>query len=202
MAISSLSTSSMVSGVKRRKIWDQSATTDGFFQIATTTIGPGGAASITFSSIPTTYTHLQLRMLIRTNRSDFYLDYLKITYNSDSGANYTTHHLAGDGSASTIGAYGAASQNFTQVLRLAGSNSPSLANTFGVAVVDILDYANTNKYKTLRNIGGVDFNGSGELGLYSGLWMNTSAINTITLTVGGGTLINQYSTIALYGVKA
>jgi len=171
-----------------------------FESIASVTVGVSGQASIEFASIPSTYNHLQLRMLIRTNRSDFYLDYLKVTYNSDSGANYTTHHLAGDGA--SMGPYGASSQNFTQVLRLAGAASPSLSNSFGVAVVDILDYANTNKYKTMKNIGGTSFNGSGELGLYSGLWMSTAAINRVTLTVGGGTSINQYSTVALYGVKA
>ena len=170
-----------------------------FYQIATTTLG-SATSTVTFSSIPQDYTHLQLRVLVRTDRSSFYLDYLKMTYNSDSGANYTTHHLAGDGA--TASAYGAGSQNFTQILRLAGAASPSISNTFGVAVVDILDYTNTNKYKTMKNIGGVDFNGSGELGLYSGVWLNTAAINTITLTVGGGTVINQYSSFQLYGVKA
>jgi hypothetical protein len=171
-----------------------------FYQIATTTVGSGGTSSVTFSSIPQTYTHLQLRMITRTDRSSFYLDYLKTTFNSDNGANYTTHHLSGDGA--NAGAYGAGSQNFSQILRLAGAASPSISNTFGVAVVDILDYTNTNKHKTLRNIGGTDFNGAGELGLYSGAWLSTSAINTITLTVGGGTSINQYSSFQLYGVKA
>ena len=177
-----------------------SATVLGDFEsIATTTVGVSGQATIEFTSIPQTYKHLQLRMLIRTNRSSYYVDYLKTTFNSDNNANYTTHHLAGDGSSAS--AYGAASQNFSQILRFAGAASPSISNTFGVAIVDILDYTNTNKYKTLKNIGGTDFNGSGELGMYSGLWMSTSAISSITLTVGGGTLINQYSTVALYGMN-
>ena len=70
MAISSLSTSSMVSGVKRRKIWDQLATTDGFFQIATTTLNVA-TSTVTFSSIPGTYTHLQLRASYQTSRGTY-----------------------------------------------------------------------------------------------------------------------------------
>jgi hypothetical protein len=71
---------------------------------------------------------------------------------------------------------------------------------FGGYITDILDYTNTNKYTTVRNIGGVDQNGNGQLGLTSGLWMNTNAVNEVTVTPGSG-VFTQYSTFALYGVK-
>ena len=75
------------------------------------------------------------------------------------------------------------------------------ANSFGAYVVDVLDYANTNKYKTVRTLGGKDLNGSGQEGLYSNLWKNTNAITDITLKVVGGSNFVQYSHFALYGIK-
>jgi hypothetical protein len=106
--------------------------------IATTTVGAGGAASVTFSSIPSTYSHLQIRLMGRTNRAAT-LDNVKITFNSDTGANYKAHYLAGDGST--------AYANVTSVSPNAvGIGYVSASTAFIVSVCDILDYANTNKY--------------------------------------------------------
>jgi len=163
--------------------------------IATTTVGSGGTSTVTFSSIPSTYTHLQIRMLARTSRSSL-VDTIRITYNSDTTvSNYTYHELVGDGS--SVAAYGAGS-DYNQLQGATGASASS--NVFGVGVTDILDYANTNKYKTLRNLGGLDNNGSGRVAFVSGLWINTSAISSITLTATSGT-IQQYSSFALYGIK-
>jgi hypothetical protein len=63
-----------------------------------------------------------------------------------------------------------------------------------------LDYTNTNKNKTARSLWGYDANGSGYVGLYSGLWRNTSAINRIDYVPASGTF-PQYSSFALYGIK-
>ena len=174
------------------------ASTSSYESISTVTVGSGGSASISFTSIPATYTHLQIRAIARTDRSAYFLDFGKITFNSDSGANYTTHQLYGDGSSAI--AYSATAQNYGSILRFTAVASPTPSNTFGAAIVDILDYANTNKYKTIRNLGGADTNGAGELGLYSGLWLNTSAISSINIAPVG-TQFNQYSQFALYGIK-
>ena len=188
MAISSLSTSSMVSGVKRRKIWDQSATTDGFFQIATTTLSVA-ASSITFSSIPQTYTHLQLRGIWKASSSGV----LKMQFNSDTGANYKAHYVAGDGST--------AYANVTSVSPNAvGIGYNGASTSFVAFVCDILDYANTNKYKTSRCLNGNDRNGAGDVELDSGVWLNSAAITSINLTPQSGTL-SEYSSLALYGIK-
>jgi hypothetical protein len=136
-------------------------------------------------------------MIGRTDRASLYGDYGKLTFNSDSGANYSDHQLLGDGSAASAAA--ASSANFIRVNRFAGATAP--AGTFGATVIDVLDYANVNKYKTLRNLGGVDANGSGDIFLISGNWRSTSAITSITIAVGGGTVFNQYSQFALYGIK-
>ena len=74
------------------------------------------------------------------------------------------------------------------------------ANVFGAGVLDILDYANTNKNKTAKTLAGFDANGSGFADLWSGAWYNTQAITSVTL-VAGSFLFAENSRFALYGVK-
>ena len=183
---------SQVSG----KLWPASS----YESIATVTVGSGGSGTVSFTSIPQTYSHLQIRILGRTNRTSFASDYIKLVANSDTGSNYANHYLAGTAGGAYSG--GTSSNDSAYIQRFAGNSIAS--NIFGVAVVDILDYSNTNKFKTIRNLGGIDQNstsGVGEVGLYSSLWMNTSAISSLTLSSGGGTLISQNSSFALYGIK-
>ena len=195
MAISNLSTSSMVSGVKRRKIWDQSATTDGFFQIATTTVNVGGgAANVTFSNIPQTYTHLQVRGIARSTLSGASCNTI-LRFNSDTGTNYASHYLTGNGSSGISGSETSSTYIYTGALIA----STSLANSFEASVINILDYANTNKFKTVETLAGWDANGSGIVGLWSGHWRSTSAITSMTFLSSSNNLA-QYSSFALYGV--
>ena len=119
---------------------------------------------------------------------------MRIRMNSDTGSNYTHHSMRGDGA--TANAEGSASQVYMWINRAA----PSDANIFGTAVIDILDYTNTNKYTTMRALSGQDRNGAGQITLNSGLWMNTSAVNTLTFTLASGDF-TQYSQFALYGIK-
>jgi hypothetical protein len=75
------------------------------------------------------------------------------------------------------------------------------ANVFGGVVIDILDYKNTNKYKTVRILSGTEYNNSnGGVSFNSGLWQNTDAITTITLQPSGANFA-EYSQFALYGIK-
>lgn len=163
--------------------------------LATVTVPSGGVASITFAGIPTGYKHLQLRCLGRTTAAvDNDVAYLR--FNGDSGTNYSAHDLRGNGGVIAAGGY--PSQNAMYLQRFAGGNQAS--GMFGVVVADILDYANTSKYKTLRDLGGYDFNGSGNAYLASGLWLSTSAITSMTMTTSSGNWA-QYTQFALYGVK-
>jgi hypothetical protein len=179
-------------------IWasaQQGALVGGSYEsIATTTVGSGGSASVTFSSIPATYSHLQIRIMGRTNRAA-QMDSVKLTFNSDTGANYSEHGLYGNGA--SIASYSSASATGSSTYRIAGATAAS--GIQGAIIIDILDYANTNKYKTLRSAGGCDLNGGGDIYFNSGLWMNTSAINNIVLTPIG--TLQQYSSFALYGIK-
>jgi hypothetical protein len=168
--------------------------------IATVTVGGGGAASVTFSSIPATYTHLQIRGISRSATVGTAGQELLLRYNGSSTNYYRFHQLYGDGSStfSNVPAPGSLSaDNAPFFTPTAGST----ANAYGVAVIDILDYANTNKNKTVRSLGGFDLNGSGFVILRSGLWMDTSAVNSITLTADASGTIVQYSSFALYGIR-
>jgi len=164
--------------------------------IATVTVGSGGATSAEFTSIPSTYTHLQIRGIARTNRSATG-DWLEIQFNTDTASNYSDHYLAGNGASASAG--GNINATYMEVNRFPAASSTS--SIFGVFVTDILDYANTNKYKTIRNLGGNDQNGSGEIHLGSGNWRSTSAITSIKIMPGAGTNLVQYSQFALYGIK-
>ena len=167
-----------------------------FESIATVTVGSGGSSTISFTSIPSTYKHLQVRIISRTDRANTY-DNIKVNFNADTNANYNYHYLYGDGSApgSTYGT----SQNFIPLGYTTGDSATS--GMFGASIIDILDYGNTNKYKTTRTLNGNDGNGSGYIWLSSGAWRDTAAINQIDLIPYTGTAFKQHSSFTLYGVK-
>jgi hypothetical protein len=172
---------------------NQSAPGTSFESIATVTVGSGGAASAEFTSIPSTYTHLQIRCSYLHSATQN--PYLRVGGSSiDSGSNYSWHHLWGDGSSAQSN--GASSTTFTY---FGYSQNTSNAN---LAIIDILDYANANKNKTFRILAGQDNNGGGEVALWSGAWRDSAtAIQKITLYAVTGTF-NQYSHFALYGCKS
>jgi len=170
--------------------------TSSYESIATVTVGAGGSSTVTFSSIPSTFKHLQIRGLARVTGS-VVQNGTKVQFNSDTGANYTYHTLYGTGSSAI--AYGEANTNQSFMDKFAGASASS--NVFGAIVCDVLDYLDTNKYKTSRSLGGVDNNGSGVIHLTSGVWRNTNAITSITLSPFDGFSYVQYSHFALYGIK-
>ena len=198
MAVSSFSNSGIKSGSKRNKFWDQIAAIGDFESIATTTVGSGGIADVTFSSIPATYTHLQLRGIARTNRADSNQDAVVVRFNSDTGNNYSRHYLLGNGSAASS----SATTSTDKIMMNGFTNVASLASAFGGFILDILDYKKTNKYKTTRQLSAREDNSTGNVWFESGNWRNTNAITSIVLTPNIGTLFDQYSSFALYGVKA
>jgi hypothetical protein len=165
-----------------------------FESIATTVVGSGGQGTITFSDIPATFKHLQLRCLARGSTGT--LDAQSVMrLNGDSGTNYSYHRIYGSGS--SAGSDGAA--NTTAAMAGINSGASSLANTFAVGIVDILDYANTDKYKTVRTLTGYDQNGQGAVYLWSNSWRSESAVSSITITATAN--FSQYSSFALYGIK-
>ena len=169
--------------------------TNSYESISTVTVGAGGSASIDFTSIPSTYTHLQIRAICKDTTATSNVGSIYGRFNSDTGSNYARHYLNGSGSA--VGAGGGSSQ--TSMFFGTGLEA-NFTNIFAANVIDILDYANTNKYKTTRSLSGADTNGGGFVQFMSGLWMNTAAITSITILPNQNNFA-QYSSFALYGIK-
>lgn len=163
-----------------------------YFPLSAITLS-ADAASITFSSIPSTYTHLQIRGNVR-NTANINEGY-RFRFNGDTAGNYSFHRLFGDGSSAT--AYGEANTSYAG--EAASTNSP-VPQTYAALIYDVLDYANTNKFKTARGLSGKDTNGGGNVMLLSGNWRNTAAINSITIFPTQDSFA-QYSTFALYGIR-
>lgn len=166
-----------------------------FDSLATVTVGSGGSTSVSFTSIPSTYAHLQIRSSFTTSTGG---QVISVRLNSDTGSNYTLHSLVGNGSAAS--ADSGTSQPYSPIFgRVVGTSTTNPT----VVVTDILDYTNTNKNTTLRSLGGNDNNGSGEINLISGLWLNTAAITSIEISPYNGAVnFKEYSHFALYGIKA
>lgn len=166
------------------------------------TVGPNGASSVTFTNIPNTYSHLQLRILGQTNRGTYGTDSYYMRFNSDTGSNYNHGFLRGNGSSAAAYHYNG-NQSLIEIGSALGTTTASLY-TFGSSIIDILDYSNTNKYKTLRALTGTDINGTisesgGFVYLTSSLWMSTSAISSIQFTFDN--TVQPNSQFALYGIK-
>jgi len=184
-------------GIMASQISGHLATPTNYESIATTTLS-SSSGTITFSSIPQTFAHLQMRWIGRGTLADVSVGQ-KINFNSDTGANYSGHLIRGDGT--TV--YADKGQSATSAAffgRVAAASST--AGMFGGFIMDILDYTNTNKYKTLRCIGGSDRNGSGEIRFNSDAWLNTAAITSMTFQITDGGNYDTNTQFALYGIKA
>ena len=170
-----------------------------FIKIASATVGSGGSASISFSSIPSGFTDLCIKVSARGAGSNVGL---VTQFNGDTGANYNWLRIYGDGfnvnnqKGSTLG------PPYTSFV-LATNITPSTytANAFGNAEIYIPNYGSSN-FKTTSSEGVVENNATlGELYLTAGIWNNTSEITSISFSVDGGGSFAQYSTINLYGIS-
>ena len=172
-----------------------------FESIATVTVGSGGASSIEFTSIPSTFQHLQIRGIFRESRSLTSTGGMELRLNGDTASNYAYHLLYGNGSSAA--ATGASSQAIGYAVNI--PRNSETASAFAAAVIDILDYGSTSKTKTVRAFGGYDGNNTnGIVMVDSTLWNNSAdAVSTILLRppAAAGNFV-QYTTATLYGIKA
>jgi len=174
------------------------ASTSSYESIATIT--GSDQAEITFSSIPNTYTHLQIRGIYKdTNTAASGNGSMYIRFNGDTGANYSSHGVFGSGGTASAesGVSGSQIKIIGAALRT-NSGNPFVA----ASIIDFQNYASTTNNKTVRAIAGCDDNSANitVIALSSGAWYSTSAITSITLrnyVAGFGT----NSTFALYGIK-
>jgi hypothetical protein len=171
--------------------------TTSFESIATSSVASGGSASyIEFTSIPSTYKHLQIRGIARTAGAN---ERINLIFNGDTANNYSMHRLLGNGSAASTSAQSSQAAIWVSSGYDGVSNT---ANTFTAYVLDILDYGSTSKAKTLRALDGLNKNGSGGIEFSSGGWYKTpEAITTIKMTIQGGASFDQYTSFALFGIK-
>ncbi len=167
-----------------------------FELISSYTVAAGGVSSITFSSIPSTYTDLCLKLSVRSNRATVQ-DTFKLTFNA-TGSGYSFTRIYGDGSA--VGSDGSTGDSTLTVGYSAGNSATS--NTFGNCELYIPNYAGSN-YKSVSTDGVGENNGTtAYAGLFASLWANTAAITSILIEGGTSATLLQYSTAYLYGVKS
>lgn len=159
-----------------------------FESIATVTVSGSSTTQVAFTSIPATYTHLQVRAIAKLGASSNGFDF---RVNNDSNNRYTIHSFMKEGS-------GRQAATNTSVDK---GRIYAIGEAFGGFIIDFFDYANTNKFKTIRGWGGFDNNGSNSyVSLNSTLYNQTTAISSIQLLVPSS-VYEQYSHFALYGIK-
>jgi len=163
----------------------------GSYELISTVAGTGSSPTITFSSLPAGYKHLQIRATSRSDSGSY--PHAFIRFNSDSGSNYARHYLFGDGGSVSSG--GSSSSTGGYAVEVAGNDKS--ANLYGASVVDIVDAFSATKNKTVRSFAGYT---TGGIFLYSGAWFNTSAITSITLNLSAGNFTTA-SRFSLYGIK-
>ena len=176
--------------------WGAFSLSPSFESIATTTWTGGTYAPIVFSSIPSTFRHLQVRYILRDVGASGFSNG-GIAFSSSSGVNTSSHILKGDGASATSAAD---SGNSYFAYGLLGAMNSTGAGTFATGIIDILDYTDTNKNKTMRILAGGDANGSGTIQLTSGLTASTTAISSITFYTPSNGWANN-TQFALYGIK-
>ncbi len=178
----------------------------GSFDLLQTTTLSGSQSSVEFTNLNSnygsTYQHLQLRIVTRTDRGSADSDPVIIQFNGDTASNYTRHGFGGYtfGGSGGLYANGAASQT-SIFLSEAMPVSSSTTNSFGAILTDILDPFETTKNTTVRSLGAMNAAwASAEL--RSGAWLNTNALTSILIKPLVGSNLVAYSRFSLYGMKA
>jgi hypothetical protein len=171
---------------------------DSSFELISSEILGSAQASVVFdvSSFGSTYKHLQIRYVARTNRASVF-DSGRLKFNGDTGANFDDHGVFGNGS--SVGSF--AQLNATTGINF--GNTPganATANVYGPGVIDILDSFSSTKNKVIRELSGVN-SSSPALALLSGSWRNTNAITTIAISPNTGPNWVAGSRFSLYGIK-
>jgi hypothetical protein len=198
MAVSRVKTSSILQGFPKSRslLAGNAAFQPTSFESIATITGTGSSGTITFSSIPSGYKHLQIRSNFFT--SAYGTPAIRLQFNGDTGANYANQRLFTN--SATVGANNVA--NGTNILLIGGS--PDINSDYAISsIVDIHNYSSTTKNKTVRGISGTDgaaYFAAGNASLISGLYISLSAISSITISLASLNFTTN-STFALYGIK-
>jgi len=164
-------------------------------KIQTVTVGAGGAADITFSSIPQTYTDLKIVLSGRSTQGNVYGGGA-LQFNADTASNYRFRRLRGDGSITASD--NSTSSAFISNWDVAGANAT--ASVFSNIEFYIPNYTSANAKSVSIDYVGENNATEAHMGIIAGLWTGTAAITSIKLYSAGGNLV-QYTTATLYGVS-
>lgn len=200
MSVRKFSTASILSpSYKDSKIWD-GTTFPGYFEsIQTVVISTSGTTLVEFTNIPQNYKHLQVRAVGRVGYpGTSSVSSPQYRFNDDSGSNYSNHRVGTFGTGTFSD--GEANQSIAGGVGWMSAATAG-AGIFGAFVMDILDYSNTSKYKTVKTQPGVSFSGGGWSAITSNGWRSTSAITKISFIENNNYGWNQYSQFALYGIR-
>ena len=171
---------------------------DTFVKIASVTVGSGGASSIDFTSIPSTYTDLVIKLSARSNASGANVDLMFYRFNGDATNSYIGRWLSGDGSSTYSNLQSATAY---AIPRYAIPAATATSNTFGNFEMYIPNYAGSN-YKSVSYDSVSENNATaGYQNMQADLWQKTNAITSFAIFPYNGSLFLQYSTATLYGIK-
>jgi hypothetical protein len=198
MSVRFFKSSSIKSGEKTSKFWDQSAVEfNSDYELITTTVLTTDTASVTFGSLgdySSTYKHLQIRLVARSSRSGETDSRMRLQFNNITSSNYFQHNLTGTGSAVTSGATTGVSS--IEIGRITANDSA--ANNFGAAIIDVFDPYSTSKNKTFRSLtGSTNLN---RIMLLSGSLAETGSVTEIKLLEEFANF-KTGSRFSLYGIK-
>ena len=171
-----------------------------FESIATQAV-TSNTLTVTFGSIPQDYSSLQLRILSRSTRTA--MANLNIQINGVTSSSYTRHELSADGA--TVTSSGAVAGGVTTASIARSTGTDSASDVFAVSIIDIHDSNSTTKNKTIRSLYGIDNNSAspaGVIGVRSVLFMQTSAVTSITLSSASSTNFVAGSVFSLYGIRS
>jgi hypothetical protein len=160
-----------------------------YTQIASTTLG-SAASSVTFSSIASTYTDLVIVVQAAVTTGSVAL---RMQFNSDTGANYSSTWISGTGSSAISGR--TSGTTYMKIDEYSGMNT-TLGG--GLNLINVMNYSNATTFKTA-----LTRPNRADLGVDAvvGLWRSTAAINSITLLTSSSTFVTG-STFNLYGISA
>jgi hypothetical protein len=171
----------------------------GAYELIATQLITTNTADLTFSSIPQTYKHLQIRYVARGNNN---VTNLRFQLNGDTGSNYANHSLWGSGSA--VFSDNSTSSSSMQTAEF-DHDGASSAGAFSPGIFDFLDYSSSAKNTTMRGLAGRDGdngNVTPRIRLRSAAWFNTAAVTSLTVFTDSGTgRFVSCSRFSLYGIK-